>query len=124
MRIRENSCSFVAKFLFLESYGFRLFDNFPAAPFADARPPVVAYRRMIEIRHAASGLENQLPNARHLLEVDLLDAVGIDVIVGMQPSREKNNRDAFGRVAVMIAAIVDLLEIGGIVHFEIELERL
>src|SRR5262245_44842313 len=102
----------------------RLLDNLSPAAFADARPAVVARGRVVEVGHAASGFVNQPPDARHLLEVDLLDAVGVVVIVGMKSRREEDNGNALGGIAVMIAAVVDLLKIGRIVNFEIELERL
>src|SRR5262245_12629756 len=96
----------------------------PAAAFADAGPAVVSQGRVVEVGHAAPGLVNQPPDARHLLEVDLFDAVGVVVIVGMKSRREEDNWNAFGGVAVMIASVLDLLKIGRIVHLEIELERL
>ncbi len=45
------------------------------------------------------------------------------MVVGVQPGREEDDRDAFPRVTVVIAPVVHLLEIRRIVHLVIERER-
>src|SRR5215475_4739089 len=44
----------------------RSLSQLPATAPTDARPAIVSHRRVIEIGHAAPGLINQLPDARHL----------------------------------------------------------
>ena len=56
----------------------------PGASFTNAWAPIVASRRVIHIRRAHSNLVSVLPDPRHLLEVDLLNAVGVRVIIGMK----------------------------------------
>ena len=62
---------------------FSLRHNLPVAALANARAFIVAGWRVIQVRHAASSFVNQLPDARHLLKIDFLDAVGVDVIVAV-----------------------------------------
>src|SRR5262245_301250 len=103
---------------------FLLFGYFPGAPLTDARPAIVTRRRVIEIGDATSGFIDQLPDPRHLLKVDLLDAVRVVVIIGVQTCRKKDDRNPLRSIAVMVAPIIDLLEIGRIIKLEIEFERM
>ena len=76
---------------------------------------------MIQVRRAHSYLVSVLSDARHLLEVDLLNAVGVRMIIGMKTGCEEDDRHTLRRVAVVIAAIVNLLEVRRIVHLIVEL---
>ena len=67
---------------------------------------------MIEVGEAQSRLVHELRDARHLLEPDPADLVA----VGVQAGGEKDDRDALGRVAVVVASRVELLEIRRIVE--------
>src|SRR5438552_13053254 len=91
------------------------------ASLADTRAPIVASGRVIHIRRAHSNLVSVLPDPRHLLEVDLLNTVGVRVIIGMKTGCEEDNWHTLRRVAVMIAAIINLLQVRRIVHLVVEL---
>ena len=71
---------------------------------------------MIEVGEAQSRLVHELRDARHLLEPDPADLVAVGVVVGVQAGGEKDDRDALGRVAVVVASRVELLEIRRIVE--------
>src|SRR5262244_2875861 len=58
-----------------------------SAPLANTRSAVVTSGRMIQIRRARSDLVSILPDASHLLVIDLLHAVRVVMIVGMQARR-------------------------------------
>src|ERR1041384_16023 len=77
---------------------------------------------MIEISCANADLVCVLSNASHFLEVDLLYAVRVVVVILMQSRRQKNDRNALGRIAVMIATVINLLEVSRVVHLIIELQ--
>ena len=87
-------------------------------------PLVVAGRRVIEVGDAHAGLVDQLRDPRHLVELDLRHLVGVGVVVGVQAGREEDDRDAFRGVAVVIAPVVDLFQIGRIVELVAERQRL
>ena len=55
---------------------------------------------------------------------DLLDAVGVRVIVGMCARSTENDRNPFGCVTEVVAPVVDLLRVRRIVHRKVEVQRL
>ena len=79
---------------------------------------------MVEVREPQAGRVDQFADARHLVELDLRHLVGVRVVVGMQPVVKKITGMPARRVAVVIAARVDLLGIGGIVELVVETQRL
>src|SRR3954464_10985126 len=79
--------------------------------FSGARSFEIPHRSMILIRHAAADFVYKLPDTRHLVEVDLVHGIRHLVIVRMQSAEEKNNRNALGRVAEVIAPIVNSLAV-------------
>ncbi len=77
---------------------------------------VVAYWCVIEIRQPQPGLKDHLRDARHLVELDLRHLVGVRVVVGVQAGGEEDDRNSLGRVAVVVAAVIRLLEIVWVVE--------
>src|SRR5262252_4233186 len=75
----------------------------------------ITHGRVVHICEAATGFINEIGDARHLIEVDLIDLVAGTVVIRMQKRGEENDGNALRRVTVMIASIIDPLPIGGIV---------
>src|SRR5262245_2056037 len=69
----------------------------------------VANWRMVECGDTTGSLVDELGDPRQLVELDPGHFVRVPVVVGMQPRREEDHRDALGRVAVVIAAEIELL---------------
>ena len=89
---------------------------FPSGP-----RPLVSGRRVIEVRDRQP-VSYTSCTIRVIFGFNLRDIVVVRVIVRVQAGEEEM-MESLGRIAVMIAAVIDLLEIGGIVEIVIELER-
>src|SRR5436853_3552949 len=90
------------------------------ASLADPWAFVVSHWSMIKVSHPLAGFISELRDFGHLFKIDLFYAVGVEVIIGVKSRREEYYRYPLRRVAVMIASIVNLLEVGGIVHLEVQ----
>ena len=88
------------------------------------RAEPIANRRVIEVRDPRRDRINQVADPGHLVELDLRHLVGVRVVVGMQSGRKEDDRNPLRRIAVVIAPVVHLFQVGGIVHLVIERERL
>src|SRR5262245_50436736 len=78
---------------------------------------------MIEVGGAPAYFVMKLTNWSHLLVVDLLHTIRVGMVVRVKPGSQKHDWNPLGRVAVVIAPVVDLFQIRWIVHLEIKLER-